>query len=574
MPRLAPILPLLAFCLGGCARSDLGERAASQVVKKTVENEAARAKGSLQKIGNASLKGSSLIGSDPTTGAPLWKLSAVTIETQGQLSDGLPASATLKDATVELYRLGQLESTFAAPLIKFSNGKNGLRLLMPNGVRASDAGAIAGGTKGAVPVEVRAPRGDVDIKNRLVALSGGATLVRGPITATGQILKSKTDLARATLSGNVVAKLPQGTMRARTATFGWKENKLSAQTVTFAREDLTLAGDKLEADTAAERGVLSGNVRAQTPDARASAPAANFDWKADVISAANATVSREGATLKAASLTTDSHLKVARAGSVVVTQDGATLRAASAQGFENLSSLSGSEVTVVRAGTTLTAPRATARNWSENGGVFVGSGGVKASNERGTVRAQSATWTGGEKGAIEASGNVEIRAQDAVLRGARGRSDTSFQNATLSGDVRAQMTDGSTLAAPQVEKRGPKLVASGGATARFQTPKAGVLTLRAQRIETTIGGQSASATGDVRLNSPEGARASAARATYNRANGKVNASGGVTYDDPKRKISNQGESLEADLKLESAVILGARGQSSGDLKLFKGELFG
>ena len=572
MNRFFPLL-LCAVAIGGCARSDLGSKAASEVVKQSVKKEARDAKENIKRIGSATLKAGSLIGSDPATGAPLWQLDAKTIETQDQLSDGLPRRATLTGATVKLYQAGKLESTFVAPLIKFSNGDSGLRLLMPNGVRASNAGTLG---QGGVPIMVSAPRGDVDIQKRLAVLSGGARVMRGPITATGQTLRTQTDLARSQMDGNVVATSPQGITKAKSAIFAWKQNKLSAQNVTFVRPDLTLTGDKLSADTAAEKGVLSGNVRARTPDSSASAPIANFDWKADSITAPNATVTRAGGTLRAGAIATDSKLKVASAQNVTVNQNGATLRASSANGFDGLANLSGRDVKIVRAGTTLFAPRAKATNWSKDGGVFEGEGGVRATNARGTVTADSATWSGGEKGTIVAQGGVVIRAQNTVLRGARGRSDTAFQNATLSGDVRANLQNGSTLNAPLVEKRGQNVVASGGATALLETPTAGTLTLRAARIETTTGGQSATARGNVSLRSAEGATATAPLATYNRATEKVTASGGVTYNDPKRGIvNNRGDSLDADLSLGSAVIRNARGQTSGQVDLFKGKsLFG
>ena len=602
MSRYFPVLICCALALSGCARSDLGSKAASEVVKKSVENEAKRAKSSLGKVGKVRLVGE-LIGSDPRTGAPLWKLRAKQIETKEPGEDGLmPRRATLTGATVELYRVGKLESTFTAPLIEFSNGSAGLRLLMPNGVRASNAGTLA---KGGVPIEARAPRGDVDVTKRIVALSGGATVVRGPVTVTGQTLRTQTDLARSIFNGHVQATSPQGLTRARSAIFAWKENKLSAQQVTFTRGEVTLSGDKLDADTAAQKGVLSGHVRAKNADSTAAAPAASFDWKANVISAATATFARAGATLKADAIRTDSKLQMGSAQNVTVSKDGATLRAQSADGFDGLAKLNGQGVTVVRAGavltaksaqaqnwsqptgtvsgqgvtvvrqgTTLRAPRARATNWSASGGTFSGEGGVTIANARGTGRADSAVWTGGATGTITARGNVEIRAQNTILRGAQGRSDATFQNATLTGDVRASLKNGSTLRAPKVEKRGEVVVASGGATALLKTPKSGDLTLRAARIETTVGGQTARASGNVTIKSAEGASASAPNATYNQTTGQITASGGVVYNDPARGIiNNRGDSLQADLKLGRAVIHNARGQTSGNLfqgkKLFQ-----
>lgn len=597
MPRFWPLLALFALSASGCSRSDIGSKAASDVVKKTVENEAEKAKGTLAHIGKVKMVGE-LIGSDPATGAPLWKLKADKIETTEQTPDGLmPRRAVLTGAKVELYRAGKLESTFNAPLIEFSNGETGLRLLMPSGVRASNLGALG---KDGVPISITAPRGDVDVTGRLAALSGGATVVRGPITVTGQTLRTQTDLARSTLSGDVIAVSPQGKTRAKTATFAWKANRLSASNVVFTREDLTLSGAKLDADTASQKGTLSGDVRAKTSDSAASAPAASFDWKADAITSANATLTRAGATLQAAQLRTDSHLVAASASGLTIKQDGATLRAASADGFDGLARLNGRDVfivqngatlrassaqatnwsqpngevngqnvTVVREGTTLKAPRAKATGWSKDAGTFVGQGGVLISNARGTGRANSATWTGGKFGQIVARGGVEIRADGSVLRGERGQSDADFNNATLTGNVNADLQDGSKLRAPKLEKRGENLVASGGATAQLITPKNGKLNLSAPRVETTLSGQTARASGGVQLKTADGARASAPVATYNRATEKVTATGGVTYSDPARGVI-KGESLSADLRLQSAVIQGVKAQSNSDVFVGKG----
>ena len=611
MNRYWPVI-LLPVLAGGCARSDLGRRAAQDIVNQDVTAKVKGAtKGATKGIEKVEGQTLSFLGSNPTTGAPLWKLSAAKLTTQQAGDGGLPRRGTLEQGVVQLYRNGQLESTFTAPLIEFSKGEAGLRLSMPRGVNASDAGALIkpniksdGETADKIKVDISAsaPRGDIDVNKRLVTLSGGARVVRGPITVTGQTLKTQTDLGRAAISGAVVATSPQGTTRADSAVFAWKTNRMSARKVTFTGKDVTLSGAKLEADTALNKGALSGDVRARNKDgATARAPRAAFDWKADQISAPDATFARAGATLRAARIVTDSRLKLASAGDIVASKDGATLRAASARGFDGLDTLrgqdvrieragatlraasadarnwslpsgvvSGNDVMIVREGTTLRAARGTARDWSETGGVFEGVGGVTVTSARGRARADSATWTGGQNGRIAARGGVEIRADGSVLRGARGDSDAGFRNATLSGDVRADLKDGNTVRAPQVRKSGDDIVATGGAVAQLKTGgQLGLLTLRAPRVETTISGQSALASGGVKMKSAEGATASADRATYERATHKVTATGNVIYNDPKKDLSSSGTSLQADLKLQSAVILGARAQASE--KLFDGK---
>ena len=573
MNRLFPIALFAAF-IGGCARSDLGERAASEVVKTAVEGEAAKAKEDATKIGSAEGKDSKLTGTD-ANGSPLWELSAKLIKAGEPGKNGTPRRATLTNAIVKLYREGKLESTFDAPLIEFFNPDSGLlRLAMTQGVRASNQGALG---KSGVPIAISAPRGDVDITKRLVSLTGDAKqtvrVTRGPIVVTGKNLRTQTDLARANMSGDVTATAPQGVTRARDAVFAWRENRLTANAVTFTRPDLTLTGDKLSADTASEKGVLTGNVKAVAPDSSASAPSVDFDWKADSIRAPRANVSSDGAQMQTASLQTDSKLAVANAQSVTIRKDGATLKAASAQGFDGLKRLSGTRVTVVRDGTTLTAARADARDWSAKSGTIIGSGGVTARSAQGRVAAPNATWSGGENGVIKAEGGVEIVADGTTIRGQSGTSDANFGNATLSGDVRAELQNGSTLAAPQVVKRGAQIVASGGTTAQFKTTtELGLLTMKAPRVETTMAAQTARASGGVNLKSASGATATAPTATFNRASQKVVASGGVTYQDPARGVSTTGRTLTADLRLQSAVITDAKGQGSsevfGDVKLF------
>ena len=547
--------------MGGCARSDLGEQAASQVVKTAIEGEADKAKNNLKKVGNVQMKGGKLTGAD-AKGNRLWELSAKLIETKDQAANGNPRRATLTDANVKLYKAGKLESTFEAPLIEFFNTDAGLRLAMRNGVRASNVGALG---KDGVPIEIAAPRGDVDVTKRLVNLSGGAHIKRGDIAVSGQTLRTQTDLARSQMTGDVAAVSPQGKTRAKDAVFAWKENKLNANGVTFVREGLTLTGAKLVADTAAESGVLSGDVRAQTPDSTASAPRVDFSWKADSIRAPRATLARAGAQMQTGALQTDSKLQVASAQDVTIRKDGATLKAASAQGFSGLTQLTGKSVTVARDGTTLVAARAKAKDWSQSSGTVEGSGGVRATNKDGVMKAETAVWSGGENGNIVASGGVEIVSDGTTIRGARGTSDAAFKVATLSGNVRATLDDGSILTAPKVSKSGQQVVASGGATARMKTSgNLGALTIQAPRVETTIGGQTARASGGVTLKSASGATATAPVATYNRQSEKVTASGGVVYRDPARG-ELKGKTLSANLRLQSAVMTGVQGQSSVDL---------
>ena len=560
MNRLFPLV-LFAVFAGGCARSDLGQKAASEVVKSAVENEAGKAKESMKGVGAAKMLGGKLTGAD-AKGNKLWELSAKLMETKELGKGDIPKRAIFTQANVKLFREGKLESTFSAPLIEFFNADDGLRLAMRQGVRATNVGALG---KDGVPIAISARRGDVNVAKRLVALSGDAKVVRDKIIVTGQKLLTQTDLARSQMMGNVVATSPQGVTKARDAVFAWKANRLNANFVTFTRDDLVLTGARLAADTAAEKGTLSGDVRAQTPTSKASAPNVDFDWKADVIRAPRALVNQGGAQMQTGALQTDSHLKIGSAQDITINKDGAILKAASAQGFDKLSQISGTRVIVVKDGTTLTAARAVTDNWSARDGKVEGAGGVTATNKDGRMTAPTAVWSGGANGQITASGGVEIVADGTTIHGARAVSDAKFKIATLSGDVRAKLDDGSTLNAPQVSKSGQQIVATGGATAQMKNSgELGLLTIKAPRVETTIGGQSARASGGVNLKSASGTTATSSQAIYNRATKTVTASGNVTYRDPQRG-ELKGETLTTDLKLKNSRMTGVKAESSGDL---------
>ena len=564
MNRLFPLV-LFAVLAGGCARSDLGERAASEVVKSAVENEAGKAKDSMKGVGSAKMLGGDKLvkftGAD-AKGNKLWELSAKIIETKEPGLGDVPKRAIFTGANIKLFREGKLESTFTAPLIEFFNADDGLRLAMRQGVSATNVGALG---KDGVPIAISARRGDVNVGKHLVSLSGNTKVVRDQITVTGDKLRTQTDLARSEMIGNVVAVSPQGTTKAKNAVFAWKENKLAANAVNFTRADLVLTGAKLVADTAGEKGVLSGDVRAQTPTAKASAPNVEFDWNADIIRAPRAIINRDGAQMQTGALQTDSHLKIGNAQDIIINKDGAILKAASAQGLDKLSQISGTRVTIVKDGTTLVAARAKTDNWSARDGKVEGAGGVTATNKDGRMTAPNAVWSGGENGQITASGGVEIVADSTTIHGANAVSDAKFEVATLSGDVRAKLDDGSTLNAPKVSKSGQQIVATGGATAQMKSSgELGLLTIKAPRVETTIGGQTARASGGVNLKSASGTTATAPQAIYNRATKTVVASGGVVYRDPQRGKLNM-KTLTTDLKLQNAQMSGVKAQSNGDL---------
>lgn len=625
---MKPFLPLsfIAFVglIGGCSQ-DSGvavSDAERTQFQNELKSEAKRGAAAVQGVSDAVIRGGQIQIGD-AQGRPLWRVQAKEMRAQGESQNGVPKTATLTGASATLYRAGKPESTFNAQTIKLFNSPAGVRLQMTGQVLATSKMLVG------APIEVRAARADVDVNKRTLAASGNVAAKRGDVTLQTPSLTGQTSLQ--TLQCNTATIASQGTtIKAQSAQFNWKANRLSAQNVTASREKTTLSGQKLEADTKGQSGTLTGAVQAKSPNGSATGPRLEFNWKNDRIFVPNALFQGQNARVQTAALTTDSKLRVTNAQNVRVEQNGAVLTIRNARGLENLSRLSGSGVSFSRGDLKLDAGSAQTNDWSKQSGRIEASGGVFARTNQGSVRARSATWSGNtETGSVSASGNVQITGQGGTLRGARAQSDAKFQNATLTGAVSGNLRDGTRIRAGQLEKRGENFVASRGASATLPdgtlvsagrvegsgenaiatggasaTLRDGTR-VRANRVEkradnvVATGGARASlqkrgsfgrvevtaarvegdtnssrvvASGGVLLRAQSGATIRAPRAIYERSTGKITATGGVTLNDPQRKLSQTGTSLVADLTLKEVTIANVRGQGQTSILNGKGLL--
>lgn len=556
------LLTVGALLLGGCGRGH--KSAPAEVVEQVARKEVKEARENLSALKGAVMKGGELMGGD-SQGRPLWRVSADTIRTSGALEGGTPKQAILTNGKATLYRAGKPDSNLhAAKIILFSTPK-GIRLQMSEGVTGETVGPWTG-KRGAITIA--APRADVDVQSRIIAASGGVRMTQGALKITGQTLRALTSLEKVDVTGQVHGQSENGQVEAKSASYDWKNARLSARSVTATQSGTKITGDALEANTDASSGVLTGHVVAQGAQGNATAPSVAFDWKKNRVTATAATLNGQGGTLRAGSITTDSKLQVASATNLTAQKDGATLRAAFADGFDGLNRLRGRQVSFSRGDLTLTAPRADASKQGANW-LLVATGGAHGQNAAGRVSAARVVWDEG-RGHVEGSGGVTLEKDGSTLTGATLNSDTKFLKAVLNGNVHGRMQDGSTLTSGTLEKRGDRFFASNGATAKFKSKGSlGVLTLRGARLEAAADGSTAQATGGVTVSTATGATARAPQATYNRATGKITATGGVDFVDPQRGLRQHGDTLVADVNLKQITLSNVRGQGSAEL--FKGK---
>ncbi len=613
-------LTTLALCVSSCAQKSTVTDAERAQFQSELKAQAKRGAQAVDGVDGAKVRGGQIEVGD-AQGRPLWRIEAKEMSAQGQGDNGAPKTATLTNASATIFTAGKPESSFKAKKILLFNSPSGVRLQMMEQVVATSKSLVG------APVEVRAARADVDVTKKTLAASGGVTAKRGDIALQTPRLTGQTSLE--TLQCQSATVVSRGTtMRAGNAAFNWKTNRLRAQNVTATREKTTLTGQTLDADTGAQSGTLTGAVQAKAPNGSATGTRLDFNWKRDRIFVPGAAFQGREATVKTAALTTDSHLKVTSAQNVRIEQNGAVLTLKSARGLENLSTISGSGIVFSRADVRIEAGAATTRDWSKNTGKIQASGGVFARTAQGTLRAQNALWSGNaQNGTLSASGNVRITAPDGTLSGARGQSDAGFRNATLSGNVSGTLRDGTRIRAGQLEKRGQNFIASRGASARLKdgtlvsanrvegssdnatatggasaTMKDGTR-LRANRVEkrgewvVATGGASATlqkqgslgrvevraarvegdisasrvvASNGVVLRAQNGAIVRAPEAVYERATGKITATGGVSLVDPVRHLSQTGSSLVADLAMKEITISDVRGRGQTNVLSGKG----
>ena len=462
-------------------------------------------------------------------------------------------------------------------------------------MRASTAGPWVG-QRG--PVTIETPRLEVNATKRSLWSNQGVRVTQGTgqqTVVTARQLNADSSIKVARLAGSVKAASTQGVITADQAVWNWEKGRAAANGhVTASHEGTTVSGARLDADTNAQRGVLSGGVRATSANGRANAATVRFNWSARTLAASGGvTLTKDGATLRAANLNTDDKLNHATAhgdvrlhkgdvslraarvaafdkmagaeasGGVTLQKGDVTLRAAQATSFDNMQrAVATGDVTLIRDDLTITAARAEAAGITKSGASRItASGNVYARSNEGSVRASKLTWGGGR---VTATGGVTLRKGGNVLTGARLESDDQFKEAVLSGSVQGRLAQGETVAAGTLIWRNGRVLGRNGVSARR-----GILTLRGNQLDATADGNHVTVTGNVVVKSDEGKTLRAPTVRYDKKTGKVFASGGVQFSDTQRGMQLRGKTLVANLKLHGATLTEVSG--SGDMELFKGK---
>jgi lipopolysaccharide export system protein LptA len=536
--RLWAASALFLGVLGGCRN-----QASEQLAREAIRGDLKEAKSSLTELKNVSIKDWDLSGRDSQR-RPLWRVTAK--ETRiGEGSQLSPRRATLLGARAELFRDGKLESSFDAGRIEFLNTPQGLLLKMSQDVRVRTAVAKPGKTQPGLssgPVQVSAPRMDVQVRDKRVWAPSGAKVTqgegRGATEISARTLRADSALNTLSLGGGVQAKAPQGTLRADRAQWNWKSDRLEASGNVQAASGATmLKGARIEADARARRGLLSGGVSASTSTSgggRASAASVRFDWGARTLSArSGVTLEKDGAKVSAARLDCNAELGQAVAsGDVRLEKDGAVVRAGRVEGFEK-----GERV-------------------AASGGVTLSKGAARI------VAASLESFDGGAR--VVASGDVSLSQGQAMVRAQRVEAFDRFTRAVASGGVRLQQ--GLTLVrAERVEAfdlmGSGRAVASGGATVSQGgwVVTAGALEARSLRPRSLRRREQLEVAAQ-RGVSGRSSQGSVRAASVDWRGGRVLAKGGVQFSQNGSTLS--GQTLEADDRLRNATL---RGSISGTL---------
>lgn len=605
---------VLATALGGCG---IGSTPSQKNAQEVIVKDAKAARSQLDQLKGIKLKGGELAGGD-SQGRPLWRLSAREIQVfnlpdesdkkkdggekskklSSEMLTSTPKRAELLDASATLYREGEPDTLFQAPRIVFNQKSEGVRLSLSGGIRAQSQGNWSG-ERGAVIIT--SPQGEVDIAKRRFWAGKGVRLVQGTgkeqINAIADQLNTQTDLKVTQLSGGVKIQNSQSTFKALEATWNWETDRILALgEVSVLQDKTTITGARLDADTRAGHGTLSGGVRVNAPQGKATAKRVRYDRKNGTLKASGDVVlTKENLSLRAGEISADDEFQNAKAsGSVVLTQGKSTLKAAqiesSGRGAQATASGSvvlnheGATVSAARAtvyeigeksarveasggvrvqrdGITISANQAKARGVGDKSTLHVeASGKVKATNPEGSVEAGNVTYGAGK---LTASNSVTLLKDGHRLKGARLTADDKLTTATLSGNVTGRLAQGETVSAGKlIYRKNARLEGEGGVKAQR-----GDLTLRADKMSATLDGAHILLTGNVVVTNSDGVTIRSSEARYDRAAGKVFASGEVFLDDPKRGLKQRGRGLIADLQLKEATLTGVSG--SGKMELFQ-----
>ena len=455
-------------------------------------------------------KNSTLQGND-ARGRLLWRLSfkegrlnSASAGANGKKANDMlgvtPRTGDLIGASATLYRNGREESSFKANKMTFVSTPRGLMLTMNGGVQVSTltAKTVTSSTR-ARPVQIAAPVVRVDVQARTVRAEGGVRMTQDKTVVTAKQIAADTGLTIARAGGGVVGVAPGGQIQAQNASWNWKTGRVQAtggvQVSSTRSGGAKLSGAILNADTSANKGEISGDVRALASDGgQARAGRVMFNWANNSIAARDdVTLQKDGATLRAARIDSDRDLGRAEAsGGVTLQKDGATITASTLQAFDRATRIEATgDVRVSRDNSTLTAARAVV--WL-NEKRAVASGNVTLTRADSTVRADRAQYW--QDGRVVANGDVTLQRQGATLR-ANNVQGWQSGRAIATGDVRLTRDD-VTMTAPRVESanigdaKTNRVLASGGVTARGRGGE-----IRAQKV--TWGNGQAVASGDVRL---------------------------------------------------------------------------
>ena len=580
---------LCGVVISGCSR-DSAENVAAQAARDALRLKS-KDKNKGGKVGAVVSEGSELAGRD-TQGRLLWQIGARKILAyEEKVQDGktvAPRRAELQDARATLYRGGVAHSTFRAPRIEVVYLDKGTQLAMTGGVIMKTPGTFALTTASAVPkskksaapktaqtsgdgpIQMTAPRIDIDLDRKQMRALEGAQITQGNRRLTGKTLRADSELAVAKLT-DVTATAPQSVMRAQNATWNWKAKRVQASgNVTVKRADVTLSGALLNADLQGERGQLQpqkgARVLATSPRGVADAGRVNYDWgKGQIVANGGVNFRKDGAVMNAVQLVSDDKLaravasgdvnlqkdggtlradqitaldKMTRAvasGGVTLQKDGTTLRAASLNAFDNLTRATASgDVVMQRENVTLRAANAEAFIPEKR---VVARGGVTVTRPDATLRARTATaWLG--SGKVVATG-VNLKRRDGTSFTADNAEITGAQNASTArvvatGDVTASNNRG-TVRASRVTWQGAgargngRVLASGGVNLQSDGS-----TLRGDNLEADDAFRGATLTGNVGGTLKGGTKFSAG--TLRKTGARVLASGGVTARNPKATL--------------------------------------
>ncbi len=593
------LIAFVTYLATRCSPEDIAKERLKAMAKK-VERKAKNK--FMETMGNAAIEGGELSGNDDQ-GRPLWSVGAE--KSNVRAGDNDEMQATLTGAHATLYNQGAPETTFRSATMELTRDANDkVRLVLSGGVTAKTSSqAIAQIAKTTKQKIKNAPQGvmqmqskdaEIDVNARRLVAKNGVVMTQGEgmkaVKVTAPQLVADVGLANAKLTGGIVANAPQGTFKAPSATWNWKNHRLSVMGgVTATHESTTITGARLDADTQSKSGTISGDVEIKAPQGQASAQSVTYNWDArHIMARGNVNLKKDNGLLRAGRIEGDDKLQNASAsggvilqkdgvrltansakatnglsrasasGDVTITKDDVILRAANIQSFDNFNRAEASgAVHLTKGNTTLRAGRAEV---FDKGARAVANGGVTLTQGNLTVNANRAEAQNiNQKGALRVVANGKVRLSQADLKVTAGRAEATNTDSEksrriiASGGVTAQNSTG-WVRASRVTWGNGKVDATGGVSA-----KRGELTLSADAFAGDDKGTNALLSGHVVVRHSNGASLQAPSARYGKKANKVIASGGIIYKDAQGSVA-RGESLVANLELKQAQISGVKAQ--------------